>query len=164
MVRIYGQAARSPACVLVTVASADLPHVHGIDLKHGLEPVLSVGTRLAIEPIRAPRGAARVEPMITVGSLTRRNGGFTAVDNVLSPPGRPRDRFPRSERCWKVHRDARHGWSDRPGIRLRAGGGLGPCPGGRPEFRRHHLLSALGAPQCFARRPARGAAAELRRL
>ncbi len=45
--------------------------------------------------------------------------------------------------------------------RPRAGGGLGPRPGGEPDRRRHHRLSALRAPQRPRRRRARGAAAEL---
>ena len=60
--RVYGQAARSPASVLVTVAGVGMCHVPEIDLRHGPGLVLSVGTRLAIEPMRARRDAARVDP------------------------------------------------------------------------------------------------------
>src|SRR5215210_7128705 len=79
---VYGQAARSPASVLVTVASVGMRHVPEIDLRHGPGPVLSVRTRVTTEPIRARCERARVWHMITVESLTRRYAGFTAVDNV----------------------------------------------------------------------------------
>ncbi len=51
------------------------------------------------------------------------------------------------------------------GVVTAAGLGLaaasGRRPGGKPDLRRHHRLSALRAPQCPRRRRARGAAAEL---
>ena len=45
------------------------------------------------------------------------------------------------------------------GLGLASASGRGP--GGEPDRRRHHRLSALRAPQCPRRRRARGAAAEL---
>ena len=50
--------------------------------------------------------------MITVESLTRRYGGFTAVDDVLHRAARPGHRLPRSERRRQVHHDAHDGRPD----------------------------------------------------
>ena len=48
--------------------------------------------------------------MITVESLTKKYGGFTAVDDVsFTAAVRPRDRLPRPERRRQVHHHADHG-------------------------------------------------------
>ena len=48
--------------------------------------------------------------MITVESLTKKYGGFTAVDDVtLHRPARPGHRLPRPQRRRQVHDDAGHG-------------------------------------------------------